>query len=84
MLGELSSARDVLESGEWHLAILSTLRALTDPEKRPPVSREAVPRVDPATSRTLPVGRGQVGCPSRRGTGAIKDDERTLVSFVGV
>ena len=44
MLGELSSARQVLESGHLAPGNLSTLRALTDPEKRPPVHREPVPR----------------------------------------
>ena len=44
MLGELSSARQVLESGDLAPGNLSTLRALTDPEKRPPVPREPVPR----------------------------------------
>ena len=44
MLGELSSAKQVLESGDLAPGNLSTLRALTDPEKRPPVPREPVPR----------------------------------------
>ena len=44
MLGEFSYARQVLESGNLALGNLSTLRALTDPEKGPPVPREPVPR----------------------------------------
>ena len=45
MFGELSSARQVLESGDLAPGNLSTLRALADPEKRrPPVPREPVPR----------------------------------------
>ena len=44
MLGELSSARQVLESGDLAPGNLSSLRALADPEKRPPVPREPVPR----------------------------------------
>ena len=44
MLGELSSTRQVLDSGDLALSNLSTLRALTDPEQRPPVPREPIPR----------------------------------------
>ena len=84
MLGELSSARQVLESGDLAPGNLSTLRALTDPEKRPSVPSEPVPR-ELFVDRTLPVGLGQVGSEhpeslSRRGTRAIRDGERHTCS----
>ena len=44
MLGELSSARQVLESGDLALSNSSTLRAFTNPEKRPPVPCEPARR----------------------------------------
>ena len=43
MVGELSSARQVLESADLAPGNLSTLRALTDPEKRPPLPRDPPP-----------------------------------------
>ena len=43
LVGELSSARQVLESADPAPGNLSTLRALTDPENRPPVPRDPPP-----------------------------------------
>ena len=42
-LGEISSSRQALESGKVAPGILATLRALTDPDRRPPVPREPLP-----------------------------------------
>ena len=44
VVGELSSTRQVLESADLAPGNLSTLRAFTDPEKRPPLPGEAPPR----------------------------------------
>ena len=44
MVGELSSARQVLESADSAPDNLNTLRALTTPEKRPPLHRDPPPR----------------------------------------
>ena len=39
-LGEISAGRQALESGKVAPGTLATLRALTDPDRRPPVPRE--------------------------------------------
>ena len=46
MVGELSSAKQVLESANLAPVNLSTLRALPDPEKRPPLPRDPPSGVD--------------------------------------
>ena len=41
--GELSAARHALEGAELAPGTLATLRAVTDPDKRPPVPRSPSP-----------------------------------------
>ena len=91
MVGELSSARQVLESADLASGNLSTLRALTDPEKRPPLPRDPPPSgvVGPDARQSVPVGRRQVGSEhqestSGSGTWAFRHDERTFVHAAGV
>ena len=72
MVGELSSARQVLESADLAPGNQSTLRAVTDPEKRPPFPRDPAPSgVDgPDARQSVPVGRRQVGSEHQESTSA--------------
>ena len=88
MLGELSSAGQVLESGDLALGNLSTLRALTNPEKRPPFLRGPARRElltwRPVAPFQLDKDKQHPESASRSCIGAIRSDERTFVSFAGV
>ena len=50
-MGELSAARQALEGAPMAPGTLATLRALTDPERRPPIPREGLSR---AVAETQP------------------------------
>ena len=53
-MGELSAARQALEGAPMAPGTLATLRALTDPERRPPIPREGLSR---EVAETQPVER---------------------------
>ena len=90
MVGELSAARQALESAELAPGNLSTLRSLTNPERRPARPREAPSSrfVESNSRASFRIGRGEVRqeraqCKARRGRGPFRDDQRTSVPHVG-
>ena len=69
-LGELSAARVSLEGAEVAPGTLTTLRELTNPERRPPIPRQElsqeIARSDPAVPFDLDVDEFLIGLPSAR------------------